>query len=150
MKTQIATSLLWLSILLIVSYIKGFEFYQDTSLLTFIASSLICIKLSFFSCFWVFELTKPDMIFGFVRRFIESVSEWYAYRDTVNINQRIQTANWLKKPILTCEICTGCNFTFWTYILIANDKVIFTDLLFYLAFTSFVTILTRKIWSQQN
>ncbi len=144
-------TLLWLCLFLFVAkFAKTLQFATDlqdfTTLLTAFATSA---KVSFFACCWVFVLTDKDMILGWFRGLCFSAVDWYSW-DGKGINQkRRAAAEYLLKPVLTCERCTTGNFAFWAYVLSCRGKVVILDVLFIISLSIFITVITAKLWQKK-
>lgn len=148
MKMKIVLTLLWLCLFLIaVKFAKILQFatnLQDFT--TLISGFTVAFKASVLACCWVFVLTDNDMILGWFRRLCFSLVDWYAWDGkTLNPTKRAN-AEYLFKPVLTCERCTTGNFAFWVYVLSSRGNIVILEVLFIISLSIFITVLTAKLW----
>lgn len=149
MKTRIVLGILWgLSTLIACSTSESFYLGKPTNFDNLESLMVVGFKISIFACFWVFVLTRNDMIFGWWKSFLYNLVDLYRYKDGKLDAERSGIAEDLLKPILTCEICVGAHIGFWIYVSMSRIEFVLIDFLFLIAFTSLVTLLTTETWQK--
>lgn len=149
MKTRIVLTIFWVGATVIASSTADHFYIARTTNLTEVLSLTIrALETSFVACFWVFLLTRNDMIFGWVRRFLNGLAEGYQFRDGKQDAGRTQTAQDMLKPLISCEVCVGTNIGFWIYVAMSRKDFILLDFLFYMALTGLITLTTTETWQK--
>lgn len=149
MKTRIVLTILWgLTALTVAKLSDNLYLTKFSNIEQLESLSMLALKISICSCFWVFILTRNDMVFGWIKRLLIGLGERYIYKDGKPDLDRMDLVEYVLKPLITCEVCVGGNVAFWTYVAISRKDFIVIDLLFLISFTGLITLLTTETWQR--
>ena len=149
MKIRIVLTIFWgLLTILVISTASKFYLTKFSNVHELESLAIICLKISLFACLWVFLLTRNDMIFGWYRRFLYELADYYATDEGKLDPVKRLMAEDLLKPLLTCEICVGSNIAFWVYVSMSRKEFILLDFLFLISFTGLITLLSTETWQK--